>query len=83
EEFSLEYQNTRMNADLLKRIASASGGEFFTSENFSSLQEKLTFPDKFITLKSEWEIWNRLPLLITCIFLLSAEWFIRKRKGML
>ena len=37
----------------------------------------------FITLKNEWEIWNRLPLLITCILLLSAEWFIRKRKGML
>ncbi len=83
EEFSLEYQNTRMNEDLLKRIANASGGEFFTSEDFSGLKEKLTFPDKFITLKNEWEVWNRLPLLITCIFLLSAEWFIRKRKGML
>ena len=83
EEFNLEYQNTRMNEDLLKRIASESGGEFFTSENFSGLKERLTFPDKFITLKNEWEIWNRLPLLITCILLLSAEWFIRKRKGML
>ena len=83
EEFSLEYQNTRMNEDLLKRIASESSGEFYASDNFSGLAEKLIFPDKYITIKNEWEIWNRIPMLITCILLLSAEWLIRKRKGML
>lgn len=83
EEFSLEYQNTRMNEELLRRIASESGGEFYTSADFSKLNGKLRFPEKYITLKNEWEIWNRLPLLVTCILLLSAEWFIRKRKGML
>ncbi|MFQ5677058.1 MAG: hypothetical protein ACE5G1_14275, partial [bacterium] len=83
EEFSLEYQNTRMNEDLLKRIATESGGEFYTTENFAGLPEKLKFPEKYVSLKNEWEIWNRVPLLISCIFLLSVEWFIRKRKGML
>ncbi|MFQ6115595.1 MAG: hypothetical protein ACE5NG_16165, partial [bacterium] len=83
EEFSLEYLNTRMNEKLLKRIASESGGEYFTSEGFSGLREKLNFPEKFIVQNNEWEIWNKTPLLIMCVALLSAEWFIRKRKGML
>ncbi|MFQ5822685.1 MAG: hypothetical protein ACE5JB_01370 [bacterium] len=83
EEFSLEYLNTRMNEDLLNRIATESGGVYFTSDNFTELNEKLNFPEKFIVQNNQWEIWNKTPLLIVCIFLLGAEWFIRKRKGML
>jgi hypothetical protein len=83
EEFKLEYQDTRMNEDLLKRIAAESGGEFYTLENFSNLKEKLEFPEKYIVLSNEWEVWNKPFLLIVGVFLLGLEWFIRKRKGML
>ncbi|MFQ5601741.1 MAG: hypothetical protein ACE5HS_00575 [bacterium] len=83
EEFNLEYQNTRMSEELLKRIALESGGEFYTVSDFAELNGKLKFPEKYLTLKNEWEIWNKPLLLITCLVLLSAEWFIRKRKGML
>ena len=82
EEFNLEYQNARMNEDLLRRMAVESGGEFFTSGNFTKLKEKLNFPEKFIVRNQEWEIWNKSSILMVCIFLLGAEWFIRKRKGM-
>ncbi|NIR46925.1 hypothetical protein GWO43_00385 [candidate division KSB1 bacterium] len=83
EEFSLEYQTTRMNDVLLKRIAAESGGTYFTPADFRDLEEKLSFPEKYVVINNEWEIWNKVPLLITCILFLSAEWFIRKRKGML
>jgi len=83
EEFSLEYQNTRMNEDLLKRIAAESGGAYFTADDYSGLAEKLTFPEKYMVIKSEIEIWNKAPLLIACLVLLTVEWFVRKRKGML
>ena len=83
EEFSLEYQNTRMNEELLKRIASESGGAYFTADDYSGLPEKLTFPEKHLVIKSEFQIWNKAPLLIACLVLLSVEWFVRKRKGML
>ncbi|MFQ5638038.1 MAG: hypothetical protein ACE5IR_08590 [bacterium] len=83
EEFSLEYESTRMNSELLRRIASESGGTYYTSADFAGLKEKLHFPEKYVVLKNEWEIWNKTPLLIACILLLSVEWFVRKRKGML
>ncbi|MCG8608560.1 hypothetical protein MJD09_26685 [bacterium] len=83
EEFSLEYQNTRMNEELLKRIASESGGVYFTSDDFTGLHDKLSFPEKHLVIRSEFEIWNKAPLLIACLVLLGLEWFIRKRKGML
>jgi len=83
EEFNLEYQDTRMNEELLRRIAEESSGAFFTPSDFGELKERLRFPQKYMVIKSEWEIWNKLQLLIMCILLLSAEWLIRKRKGML
>ncbi len=83
EEFNLEFQDTRMNEELLRRIAEESGGAYFTPEEVSRLSERLQFNEKFVVIKNEWEIWNKTPLLITCILLLSAEWLIRKRKGML
>lgn len=83
EEFSLEYQNTRMNEALLRKIAAESGGRFFTAANFDTLSQLLSFPEKYITHKNEWEIWNKVPMLIACIVLLGSEWLIRKRKGML
>ncbi len=83
EAFSLEYQNTRANVELLRRLAEASGGAFFTSADFSGLSDRLSFPEKYITLNNEWEVWNKTPLLIAALLLLSTEWFIRKRKGML
>jgi hypothetical protein len=83
EEFNLEFQDTRMNEELLRRIAEESGGAYFTPNDFSGLTERLKFTEKYVVIKNEWEIWNKTPLLIACVVLLSAEWWIRKRKGML
>ncbi len=83
ETFSHEYQNTQMNQELLQQIASASGGTFFTSQDFSALQEELSFREQYVSLESEWELRNKVALLVACLILLVTEWFIRKRKGML
>ncbi len=83
EQFSLEFQNSRMNEDLLKQMSIASGGAFYLPADISGLKNKMRFPEKNTIVKKETELWNRAPLLIACIFLLSLEWFIRKRKGML
>lgn len=83
EEFSLEFQNTRMDEAMLKRIAQNSGGKYFTPANFSGLRELLNFPQKYITTKNEFEIWNKPAILVFIIVLLGLEWLLRKRKGML
>ncbi len=83
EPFSLEYQNTRMNEDLLRQIAAESGGKYLTPEVVETLRADLSFPEKYLMLTSEWELWHRIPVMILCLALLTGEWFIRKRKGML
>ncbi len=83
EPFSLEFQDTRMDQVLLQRISAESGGTFHTQSDLGTLSAGLAFPDKYVSLTSEWEIWNRPQMLIIFILLLASEWFIRKRKGML
>jgi len=83
EPFSLEYQNTAMNRDLLQRVAQESGGQYYTADKVDSVRANMSFPRKYVTLTSEWELWNRLPVLALCILILAGEWLLRKRKGML
>ncbi|MDZ7261254.1 MAG: VWA domain-containing protein [candidate division KSB1 bacterium] len=83
EPFKLEFQDTRMKEELLKKIATASGGRYFSSHALDSLTQVINFPARNIRESQQWEIWNKTYLLVAFISLLSIEWLVRKKKGML
>lgn len=83
EQFNLEFQSTRMKRELLQQIARQSGGEVVVTDSLQKLSEKLVFPPKRSVQSREWELWNKLTLMIIAIACLSIEWFVRKRKGMM
>ncbi|MEJ2103081.1 MAG: hypothetical protein P8X47_00735, partial [Ignavibacteriaceae bacterium] len=68
-------------------IASESGGEFYSPENYKSVITKISelnrISSKEKILKSEISLWSNTWMLIAAIILFSLEWFIRKRSGML
>ena len=86
-ESNLEFNNIRMNADILRQIAYKAGGNFYTTNDFNGVVEKIKNDANFIpaevTYKSEFQLWNIYYTLILLILLLSIEWFIRKKSGML
>jgi len=86
-ESNLEFNNIRMNADILKQIAYKTGGNFYTNVNFNEILEKIKNDPNFlpveITHKNEFQLWNIYYTLILLILLLTIEWFIRKQSGML
>ncbi|MCX8011117.1 MAG: hypothetical protein N3A61_08195, partial [Ignavibacteria bacterium] len=86
-ETELEYQNLRMDEDLLKQIASINGGKYFSldqADDFINNLEK-NLKQKVIekAVTSENQLWNSAYFLIAVIVLLSIEWFFRKRLGLL
>lgn len=83
EPFSLEFQNTRMEAANLQRMATMTGGHYFTVSDYQRLPEFINFPAKKITIAREWELWNKISLLVALMIFLATEWFVRKKKGML
>ncbi len=86
-ELNLEFQDTRMNAPLLRQIAGRTGGRYYSSNDISTLVDDITTQPSFASRKTlhatALELWNWQYSLATLILLFGAEWFVRKRSGML
>ena len=76
-----------MRSDILRTLAKRTGGKFYTPENASNLLKDIyasqRFAPKEIVNTRDFELWNSWPLLVLAILCFAAEWFIRKRLGML
>lgn len=86
-EANLEFQDTRMNASLLRQLAYRTEGEYFTPETIDGLSTALvaraSFAPRELARNKDIELWNWEYLLALVVLLLGAEWFIRKRSGMM
>ena len=72
----------RWDADLLHRMADASGGKFYTGDTVDRLLDDLERLQKTINVDRAQEIWD-MPLVLLLLFAcLTMEWAIRRRKGM-
>jgi hypothetical protein len=82
-----EMIDTRMNAPLLRQIAARSGGFFAVPGTLGSLTRVLhasaiATPDEMVEHRAV-ELSRSEVLLALLVILLGAEWFLRKRNGML
>lgn len=83
EAFNIELVDTRARYDVLKQIAEASGGAFAPSDAADSLLARIDYPAERQTRLRDLSLWNRAMVMWIIIGLLSLEWIIRKRSGML
>jgi hypothetical protein len=80
----LEYANTQANFQVLNAMASKNGGEFFELKNFDQLVlklEQLPVYNQSIEEPKFKELIDEKWLFILLVLLLSIEWFLRKREG--
>lgn len=83
---TLEFKETRANAALMRQIAHRSGGTFLTADQVGTLPSMLQAAGGFTPVIFEEEretpLWHLYGLLGLVVLLLAAEWFLRKRSGM-
>ncbi|MDA0379589.1 MAG: VWA domain-containing protein, partial [Bacteroidetes bacterium] len=76
----------RADFDLMRQIASRSGGAMVVSSDVSGLAEAIrsaaTYRPATESSLSQIRLWQRLPFLAVILLLLTLEWFFRKRWGM-
>jgi hypothetical protein len=86
-EFNIEFAETRMRSDILRELATRTGGKFYTPATAASLMNDMRanprFQSRELTNTHDYEIWNSWPLLLAAIVFFAFEWFFRKRLGML
>jgi uncharacterized membrane protein len=78
----LEYLNTQLNESLLKEIADISGGSYHSINDISELLPSIKETKDTVVSTQERSIWDNVFVLLIALALLTTEWFIRKKKGL-
>lgn len=85
ESRDLELDNPAADPEFLRELATLSGGRVIERNKFSDFLDDLikhgpeNLDDMRITRLTLWDNWA---LLLTFVALMTAEWFVRKRKGL-
>lgn len=83
----IEFIDTRMNYEFLNLLANQTKGKYFNPDQYEELLSYLekinTAASKEKLITSEIRLWSDEWLLIIVILFFAAEWFVRKRAGML
>lgn len=75
--------DTSSDPGLMRQIALAGGGEPISLDHIHEFPEKLRQAEKSLLKKSEPQsLWDQWPVLATILALLTVEWFVRRRAGM-
>ena len=82
----IEYLNTRANPTLMRQIALRSGGSVVDPDSLDQLGRALTSSGQFTPVitreEREERLWQWPYLLALAIGLLTSEWVLRKRSGL-
>ena len=83
---NVEFLGTTMNVGLLRRISEATNGAFVTrstlDQGLQRLLDDRRLADRTVTSERDIALWSSWWLLALAIAMFSAEWFLRKRSGL-
>jgi uncharacterized membrane protein len=82
DDLRMEFRGAEMKADLLRRIATETGGRFYTTKTAAQLTEDLTYSPSLASVIDEKELWDMPVLFIGILLCLSSEWLYRKYRGL-
>jgi hypothetical protein len=77
-----EYFGAARRTELLRRIATETGGQFYTPETASRLPEDITVTGAGVTLVEENDLWDMPALFLLMLLLMGAEWGYRRIRGL-
>jgi hypothetical protein len=72
-----------LNEDLLRQISVASGGRYLREENIDQLPDLLAPMRQGKVIESDTVLWQSWWWFVPIMLLLTLEWLLRKRAGML
>ena len=83
EEYSIELGDLRADPLLLGELARASGGRAYPLADWEDMLEQLAPRKRWVEKAEVLPLWGPLWPALLAIVLLAAEWFERKRSGMI
>jgi len=77
-----EAKDAALNRELLTRVAVDTGGQYYELGSISDMVEDLTHTESASSQRTAYDLWDMPINFLLVVLLASAEWFIRKRKGL-
>ena len=77
-----EARDAAQNRELLKRIATETGGGYYTPAQVDKLMDDITHREGAGSIKVSYDLWDMPINFLLVVGLAIGEWFIRKRKGL-
>ena len=76
--------NASADLDSMKGVAKSSGGEVIEPERLPKWLAELMKKTDYLDVKQETKktLWDQWPLFFAVVLLLTAEWYLRKRWGL-
>jgi uncharacterized membrane protein len=76
-----ETFHTEQNRELLEKLASETGGRYWTPQEFSKLPTEISYSEAGITVRDTKELWNMPIVFLLLLLLPTVEWLLRRRWG--
>ena len=77
-----EFHNAALNIDLLKSLARDTGGHYYAPTQAATLPEDISYIDNGVSRMEVKPIWDMPLLFFLLAGAISAEWILRKKKGL-
>ncbi|MBI3949796.1 MAG: VWA domain-containing protein [Acidobacteria bacterium] len=77
-----EYYDAQQHAEFLRHLTEETGGRYYTSKTAERLPEEITYLDNQSAMRVTKELWDMPINFLLLIGLVSAEWLLRRRKGL-
>jgi uncharacterized membrane protein len=76
-----ENYHNGQNRDLLEKLSSETGGHYWTQSSVGRLPTDITYSEAGISVRDTKELWDMPIVFLVLLSLLSAEWLLRRKWG--
>jgi len=76
-----ENFHREQNRELLRNLASETGGRYYTSRTAHRLPDEISYSQAGITAREIKDLWDMPAIFLVILMLRSGEWLLRRRWG--
>jgi uncharacterized membrane protein len=76
-----ENFHTAQNRELLERLAAQTGGRYWKPQDLARLPREISYSEAGISVRDTKELWNMPIVFLVLLLLLSTEWLLRRKCG--
>jgi hypothetical protein len=76
-----ENFHTVQNRELLQKLSAETGGRYWKVDELTRLPEEISYSDAGISTRDIKELWNMPVVFLWLLLLVSAEWLLRRKWG--